>query len=79
MKRTISIPVSLPDERFLNLMNQCALIFNAHIDWAIENETFNKNKAHIVVSTLVLKKALQRLLGNKLKNETKIINFQLFT
>ena len=46
MKRTISIPVNLPDERFLNLMNQCASIFNAHIDWAIENKTFNKNKAH---------------------------------
>ncbi|MCC5617557.1 transposase [Nostoc sp. CHAB 5836] len=46
MKRTVSIPVNLPDERFLNLMNQCASIFNAHIDWAIENKTFNKNKAH---------------------------------
>ncbi|WP_208492049.1 hypothetical protein [aff. Roholtiella sp. LEGE 12411] len=46
MKRTVSIPVELPDERFLNLMNQCASIFNAHIDWAIENKTFNKSKAH---------------------------------
>jgi putative transposase len=46
MKRTVSIPVELPDERFLNLMNQCASIFNTHIDWAIENKTFNKNKAH---------------------------------
>ncbi|MEH2023734.1 RNA-guided endonuclease InsQ/TnpB family protein [Nostoc sp.] len=46
MKRTVSIPVKLPDERFLNLMNQCAEIFNAHINWAIENKTFNKNKAH---------------------------------
>ncbi len=46
MKCTVSIPVKLPDERFLNLMNQCASIFNAHIDWAIENKTFNKNKAH---------------------------------
>ncbi|WP_334800458.1 hypothetical protein [Nostoc sp.] len=46
MKRTVSIPVNLPGDRFLNLMNQCASIFNAHIDWAIENKTFNKNKAH---------------------------------
>lgn len=46
MKRTVSIRVKLPDDRFLNLMDQCASIFNAHIDWAIENVTFNKNKAH---------------------------------
>lgn len=46
MKRTVSVPVTLPDERFLNLMNQCASIFNAHIDWAIENKTFNKKQAH---------------------------------
>lgn len=46
MKRTVSIPVNLPAERFLPLMNQCAEIFNAHIDWAIANSTYNKNKAH---------------------------------
>lgn len=46
MKRTVSIPVNLPDERFLPLMNQCAEIFNAHIDWALANRTYNKNKAH---------------------------------
>lgn len=46
MKRTVSIPVNLPDKRVLDLMQQCASIFNAHIDWAIENKTFNKNKAH---------------------------------
>ncbi|QSJ16593.1 transposase [Nostoc sp. UHCC 0702] len=46
MKRTVSIPVDLPSERFLPLMNQCAEIFNAHIDWAIANSTYNKNKAH---------------------------------
>jgi hypothetical protein len=27
-------------------MNQCAEIFNAHVDWAIANSTYNKNKAH---------------------------------
>ncbi|MBD2297364.1 IS200/IS605 family element transposase accessory protein TnpB [Nostoc sp. FACHB-87] len=46
MKRTVSIPVDLPSERFLPLMNQCAEIFNAHIDYALANSTYNKNKAH---------------------------------
>jgi IS605 OrfB family transposase len=46
MKRTVSVPVNLPDERFLPLMNQCAEIFNAHIDWALAKRTYNKNKAH---------------------------------
>ncbi|BAY91589.1 MULTISPECIES: RNA-guided endonuclease InsQ/TnpB family protein [unclassified Tolypothrix] len=46
MKRTVSIPVDLPAERLLPLMNQCAEIFNAHVDWAIANSTYNKNKAH---------------------------------
>jgi putative transposase len=46
MKRTVSIPVDLPAERFLPLMNQCAEIFNAHVDWAMANSTYNKNKAH---------------------------------
>lgn len=27
-------------------MGQCAEIFNAHIDWALEHKTFNKSKAH---------------------------------
>lgn len=46
MKRTVSIPVNLPSERFLSLMSRCAEIFNAHIDWALANKTYNKNKAH---------------------------------
>lgn len=46
MKRTVSIPVDLPSERFLLLMAQCAEIFNAHVDWALANGTYNKNKAH---------------------------------
>lgn len=46
MKRTVSIPVNLPSDRFLPLMNRCAEIFNAHIDWSIANSTYNKNKAH---------------------------------
>jgi putative transposase len=46
MMRTVSIPVNLPSERFLPLMGQCAEIFNAHVDWALANGTYNKNKAH---------------------------------
>jgi putative transposase len=44
--RTVSIPVNLPSERFLPLMAECAKIFNAHVDWALANATYNKNKAH---------------------------------
>jgi hypothetical protein len=46
MKRIVSIPVNLPHERFLLLMAQCAEIFNAHVNWALANGTYNKNKAH---------------------------------
>ena len=46
MKRTVSLPVKLPSDRFLPLMDECAKIFNKHIDWAIANHSYNKNKAH---------------------------------
>lgn len=46
MKRTVSIPVDLPHERFLPLMGFCADIFNQHVDWALAEKTWNKNKAH---------------------------------
>lgn len=46
MLRTVSIPTDLEPERFLPLMQQCAEIFNAHVDWSLENRTYNKNKAH---------------------------------
>jgi putative transposase len=46
VKRTVSIPVDLPPERFLPLMQACAQIFNTHVDWAIEHGTYNKSKAH---------------------------------
>ena len=36
----------LPKERFFFLMAQCAEIFNAHTDWAMEQKTYNKSKAH---------------------------------
>ncbi|HEY9783523.1 MAG TPA: transposase [Leptolyngbyaceae cyanobacterium] len=46
MKRTVSIPVDLPHERFLPLMGNAAEIFNQHVDWALANGTYNKSKAH---------------------------------
>ncbi|MGK7928259.1 MAG: RNA-guided endonuclease InsQ/TnpB family protein [Spirulina sp.] len=46
MKRTVSIPVDLPHERFLPLMGFCAEIFNQHVDWALKERTWNKSKAH---------------------------------
>lgn len=46
MLRTVSIPTDLEPERFLPLMKQCAEIFNVHVDWSLENHTYNKSKAH---------------------------------
>lgn len=46
MLRTVSIPVDLPKARFFALQAQCAEIFNAHIDWALKEKTYNKSKAH---------------------------------
>jgi len=46
MKRTVSIPILLNPSVFLPLMEQCAGMFNDHIDWALENKTYNKSKAH---------------------------------
>lgn len=49
MKRTVSIPIQLQTSKFLPLMEQCSSIFNAHTDWAFENKTYNKSKAHIAL------------------------------
>jgi len=46
MLRTVSIPTDLAPERFLPLLKQGADIFNAHVDWALEQHTCNKSKAH---------------------------------
>lgn len=46
MKRTVSIPVALPRERFLILMARCADVFNEHARWMVANSTYSKAKAH---------------------------------
>ena len=46
MKRTVSIPILLDPLAFLPLLEHCSEIFNDHVDWALENKTYNKSKAH---------------------------------
>lgn len=46
MKRTVSIPIQIDPCSFLPLLEECADIFNAHVDWALESKTYNKSKAH---------------------------------
>lgn len=46
MKRTVSIPISLNPADFLPLLEESSAIFNSHVDWALENNTYNKSKAH---------------------------------
>lgn len=42
----MSIPLSVDPFVFLHLLEQCAEIFNSHVDWALDNKTYNKSKAH---------------------------------
>jgi len=49
MRRTIKIPVNLPKEKFLPLMQIAADCFNAHVEWSFNRKTYNKNKAHIEI------------------------------
>jgi putative transposase len=46
MKKTVSIPIQLNPSTFLPLLGYSSEIFNAHVDWALENKTYNKSKAH---------------------------------
>ena len=46
MKRTVSIPIVLDSELFLPLMEKASEIFTRHVDFAIENKTYSKSKAH---------------------------------
>ena len=46
MKRTVSIFVNLNLISFFPLMEMGAEIFNFHVDWALDNKTYNKSKAH---------------------------------
>src|SRR3990167_1494266 len=56
MKRTVSIPAQLNPSIFLPLLEQCAEIFNAHVDWSPENKTYNKSKAHAALYEQMKKK-----------------------
>jgi putative transposase len=46
MRRTIKLPVDLPRTKFLKLMELCSEIFNAHTEWAFNNKTDNRSRAH---------------------------------
>lgn len=46
MIHTLSIPVDLKPDVFLPLMEECADIFNQHVEWSLKNKTYNKSKAH---------------------------------
>lgn len=46
MKKTVSIPIQINPSIFLPLLEYSSEIFNAHVDWALENKTYNKSKAH---------------------------------
>ena len=56
MLRTVSIPVDLPEERFFFLMAQCAEIFNAHTDWALEHKIWKA----IAILSLLYKCSVER-------------------
>ena len=45
--RTVSIPIDIPKERFLGMMGMCADVFNAHSEWAKENKSWSKRRAHL--------------------------------
>jgi putative transposase len=49
MKKTVSIPISLDPFFFLPLLEHCSEIFNDHVDWSLENRTYNKSKAHVAL------------------------------
>ncbi len=49
MKKTVSIPIALEASSFLPLLEFCSEIFNDHVEWALENKTYNKSKAHVAL------------------------------
>lgn len=46
MQRTVSIKTNIPNSVVLPLMEECASVFNVHSEWAHNNKTYNKSKAH---------------------------------
>lgn len=46
MRRTIKLPVNIPQEKFLKLMELCSQVFNAHVEWAFNTQSYSKMKAH---------------------------------
>lgn len=44
--KTVSIPIDLDENVLLPFMEQCSRLYNEYIDWAWNNKTWNKTKAH---------------------------------
>jgi len=56
MRRTVKIPVDLPKEQMLNLLSVSADCFNTHVEWSFNCKSYNKNKAHKDLYSLLRKK-----------------------
>ena len=54
--RTASIPIQVDEAKCFLLMEKCAEIFNAHVDWALENKSWSKKLAHKAIYTNLVNK-----------------------
>lgn len=45
MKKTISLKIELPKE-FLSYLEICSTVFNRHVEWCFEQNSYSKTKAH---------------------------------
>ena len=44
--RTVPLKINLNEDVYFPLMEQCSTLFNEYVDWAYQNKTYNKVKAH---------------------------------
>jgi len=44
--RTVPLKIDINKDVFFPLMEQCSHLFNEYVDWAYQNKTYNKVKAH---------------------------------
>jgi putative transposase len=44
--RTVPLKIDLSKDEYFPLMEQCSALFNEYVDWAYQNKTYNKIKAH---------------------------------
>ena len=47
MFKTLTFPIQIEDNKnYLKFMEQCSKVFNDHILWSIEHQSYNKNQSH---------------------------------